>query len=77
MIGGGDGTVTLFDNFGKSHAQTPLRGSVVAMSFSPDKNEVGKKRTGICLAQFAWFRSRNACDHREYLVGRDVQYTFL
>lgn len=43
MIGGGDGTVTLFDNFGERHAQTSLRGRVVAMSFSPGKKEVRLK----------------------------------
>lgn len=40
MIGGGDGTITLFDNACKDYAQTELRGGVVAMSFSPDRTEV-------------------------------------
>lgn len=40
IIGGGDGTVTLFDNSCKDYAQTELRGGVVAMSFSADQTEV-------------------------------------
>lgn len=40
VAGGGDGTVTLFDQSGKDYAQTELRGGVVAMSFSPDRTEV-------------------------------------
>lgn len=39
MIGGGDGTITLFDAACKDYAQTELRGGVVAMSFSPDRTE--------------------------------------
>ena len=40
VIGGGDGTITLFDNSCKDYAQTELRGGVVAMSFSADQTEV-------------------------------------
>lgn len=39
MIGGGDGTITLFDSACKDYAQTELRGGVVSMSFSPDRTE--------------------------------------
>lgn len=42
VVGGGDGTVTLFDSACKDYAQTELRGGVVAMSFSPDRTEVWK-----------------------------------
>lgn len=40
VIGGGDGTITLFDNACKDYAQTELRGGVVTMSFNPDRTEV-------------------------------------
>lgn len=40
VIGGGDGTVTLFDNSGKDYGQTELQGGVVTMSFSADRTEV-------------------------------------
>ena len=40
VVGGGDGTITCFDNSGEDYAQTTLRGGVVAMSFSPDRTEV-------------------------------------
>ncbi|CAN0463035.1 unnamed protein product, partial [Ectocarpus sp. 8 AP-2014] len=39
VIGGGDGTITLFDSACKDYAQTELRGGVVSMSFSPDRTE--------------------------------------
>lgn len=39
-IGGGDGTITLFDKSCKDYAQTELRGGVVAMSLSADQTEV-------------------------------------
>lgn len=48
VIGGGDGTITLFDAACRDYAQTELRGGVVAMSFSPDRTEVGYvKSTGV------------------------------
>ncbi|CAM9394301.1 unnamed protein product, partial [Discosporangium mesarthrocarpum] len=40
VVGGGDGTVTLFDRRSRDFAQAGLRGGVVAMSFSPDRSEV-------------------------------------
>lgn len=42
VIGGGDGTITLFDAACRDYAQTELRGGVVAMSFSPDRTEVSE-----------------------------------
>lgn len=39
IAGGGDGTITLFNESGRDLAQTRLEGGVVAMSFSPDKEE--------------------------------------
>lgn len=40
VIGGGDGTVTFFDNACKDYAQAELRGGVVALSLSADQTEV-------------------------------------
>lgn len=42
VAGGGDGTITLFNESGRDCAQTELPGGVVAMSFSPDHKEVRK-----------------------------------
>lgn len=44
IVGGGDGTVTLFDNAGRDYAQTELRGGVIAMSFNADQTEVGRSK---------------------------------
>eukprot|EP00611_Tribonema_gayanum_P032523 TRINITY_DN9777_c0_g1_i1.p1 TRINITY_DN9777_c0_g1~~TRINITY_DN9777_c0_g1_i1.p1 ORF type:complete len:614 (+),score=249.53 TRINITY_DN9777_c0_g1_i1:165-2006(+) len=40
IVGGGDGTVTVFDAQLRDVAQTTLQGAVVALSFSPDRLEL-------------------------------------
>lgn len=50
VIGGGDGTITLFDAACRDYAQTELQGGVVAMSFSPGRTEVRHvKSTGLSV----------------------------
>lgn len=66
VIGGGDGTVTLFDNFYKDYAQTELRGGMVTLSFSADRTEVRKRLdlnlgyTCVCVLRF-WGARRMGC----------------